>query len=514
MFEPIPGRASIVLWLILLTVSAGSAAIDIQTPTIHAFNWNSFFVATAIVLVFSFVAMVVSLVITRDVDRSVRYGTAVTIVVFWWTVFTQIALSVGVEALVGSVTLAVAAVFAVGIGKFGRARVGVALFALAIGGIAAANVSQALSGSVEVQERGSVVSALNPPSVLPNVFVLLLDGHARQDTLESLYSSTDRSFVRALAQSGFKVNESAVSNYSGTYASVSSMLSLDGLVSDDVQMEDSLSVLRSVNGGDGEFLYSFREAGYSVTFVPAPWGGSFCGSVVDRCVRIGEAESSLFWLLESSLLAPLTQGRLQHPWTSISQEQLGSISRIFEVDLRDARPTITWMHVIQPHPPVTLTKACQVSAESWRRELDLTKDDQDDEKRKAAYVDQTACVDSTVVEQMQAVVQSDPNAVILVVSDHGPDGQLQTITPIQEFTSDQITEKLSVLAAFRGPKRCSSVATIDSVVMAMRELTRCLLNAEVSSEPIDSYLLPQEGAAKMGEMAVLVPRPAQRTTGG
>jgi len=504
-FMEIPRRWSIGLWSVVLVLVAVTAAADIQTPTIHAIRWYSFMNAAAVALVMGVVIVGGLFSITRDLDRSVRFGTATMITVFWWSVFAEAAGLFGVGPLSDAITVFVAVAMAVGIGYFGRVRVALVLISVIVGTVAVVTLPRLVSSPIGSQKRGSIVASIDPPSTLPNVLILVLDGHARLDSIESAYPSDGESFDDALESIGFGINPTAVSNYNRTYASVSSMLALDTLITDEGDVEADLATVRGVNGGDGELLRAFRAAGYTVTFSPGRWSGSRCGAVVDRCVRFAETRASLFRLFESSLLAPVVEGVFTHPWVFASMDQLRSIDRIYEEDLDTPGSSILWMHVILPHPPVMLLGTCETSTESWRRSLNLTLGDEDDERRIEAFVEQSKCVDTTVSEQMRSVVAADPNAVILIVSDHGPDGQQQGILPIEEFDRSQIAEKLSVLSAFKGPERCEQVLVTDSVLMAMRELTRCLLGAQVVEKMPSSYLVPGEGGIWRGEPPVLVP---------
>jgi hypothetical protein len=262
---------------------------------------------------------------------------------------------------------------------------------------------------------------------------------------------------------------------------------------------------RSVNGGDGEFLRAFVRAGYSVTFVPASWAGSYCGDIVDRCVNIGQTRSNVYWLLKQSLFASLVEPTMTHPWTDTSLRQLRSIAEIHTEGMRSDAPSITWMHVALPHPPVTLSRDCEVSRDAWRNVYDLTNGGPEDSLRLNAFAEQTECVESIVAEEIGALLEADPTAVVLMLSDHGPDGQLQPEIPIQDYTSDQTKEKLAILTGFRGPDACDAVLDASSTVSAMREVVRCLLNADVSTDPVVSYLVPPEPAAAGASVPIRVP---------
>jgi hypothetical protein len=122
--------------------------------------------------------------------------------------------------------------------------------------------------------------------------------------------------------------------------------------------------------------------------------------------------------------------------------------------------------------------------------------------RRDAFAEQTECVDSVVLDQIRTLVDTDPDLAVLILSDHGPDGQMQNLTPIAEHTRDQIREKLSVLLAFRGPERCDDAAGGDSIVRIMRSITRCMLNGSINGPPAGFYLVPHEEEIAVGSRPV------------
>ncbi len=505
LFAPVAERASITAWSVVLVVAAAVAAIYIQVPTIHAFQLGLFFNAVAIVLIVGAVVAAVCLAVTRDLEFAVRCAVATTITVFWWSIVVSVVSSFADRGLADALTVVVATVIALGILFYGRARAVITLVAVMAGLVAIQSAQAVAELSMLPQPMGSIIAAIDPQEPLPNVLVLVLDGHPRDDTLKTIYSASGEQFLESLAELGVRVKRTARSNYNRSYASVSSMLALDAMFTPEGDPEAALSMARSVNGGDGEFLRAFEKAGYAVTFVPSSWAGSYCGAIVDRCVNVGQTRSNLYWLLKQSLFAPLVEPAMRHPWTDVSLRQIRSIADIHIDGMRSDTPSITWMHVALPHPPVALSRDCTVLKDAWRNVYDLTNGGPEDSLRRDAFVEQTECVDSIVVEEIRMLLEADPTAAVLILSDHGPDGLLQPEIPIEDYTPEQTREKLAVLTGFRGPDRCEAVLAASSTVLVMREVVRCLLNANVLNTPVASYLVPPEPLAARVSGPILVP---------
>jgi len=487
----IPEGVSTVFWVVAGIGVAVVAALRLQVVSIHPFHWgylaNAFLVALGLELVVGFVC----LALTRRVEPAVRCAVGFTMLVLWWSAFSSLVIGIGQDRIEAVLTALVAGTITYAILRFGRAVGVVVLSGVLVGAMVAVAVAETELLPMSDQVIGSIVESVDPIGTPPDLLVVILDSYARGDTLQAVYSADNDRFLSELSDMGFAVNQQARSNYNRTYASVASMLALDTLITPDGDTEHELSVMRSVSGGDGEFLRAFKRAGYSITFVPSIWPGSYCGEVVDRCIEIGVTRHNIYWLFRTSLISPIANRLMPYPWSAASWTRVTNLAQI-HLESKFTGPTITWIHVALPHPPATLGSDCKVHTEQWRRSLVLTVGEPEDELRRQAFAKQTECIDSVVVDQLRAVVEVDPSVAILLLSDHGPDGQMQVGTSLQGHTIEQIHEKLAVLLAFRGPGRCRDAVDQPSVVGVMRGVTRCLLGASVADPYAGSYLVPHE----------------------
>ena len=493
----VPNGVSLAFWTAAGAGVAVVAALGLQVVTIHPFHWGFLANAFLIVLAVELVLGLVCFAFTRRAEKAARCAVAIAMLVLWWAGFTSLTESIGQEHIAGVVTAVIAGSVGYAILRFGRETGIILLFGIVVGGAVVMAVVQAQSPGMSDQALGSIVESVEPDGDSPDLLVIVLDGYARDDTLREVFSTDNVDFQDELTDIGFVVNHRARSNYNRTYASLSSMLALDTVITADGDTEQELSVMRSVAGGDGEFLRAFKRAGYSVTFSPAIWPGSYCGSVVDTCVEIGITQHNIYWLLRTSLLAPIASRLMAYPWSAASWTRITNLADI-HLDSRSAGPTVTWIHVALPHPPVTRGDGCELYRDQWRQVLGLTTGGGEDQMRLDAFAEQTACIDSVVIDQIRAVLEADPDTAILLLSDHGPDGQLQTLTALDEHTPEQIHEKLAVLLAFRGPDRCNEVVRLRSTVAIMRGVTRCMLNASVDGSSTASYLVPHEEEIAVG----------------
>jgi hypothetical protein len=464
-----------VFWTLALIAVAAISAINLQTPdpvpTIHAIRWIAFLNATLILVLVGVAVSTVMFVFTRDYERSVRVAVLVSVAVFWFPVIGLMAQKAGGGRAVGIITLVLLETLVVTIGFFGKRKITIALVSVAIllVGLPYARIVVSLD-QIRQPEHSVVVGSASPATV-PNLLVLILDGHPSSSTLELLYDTSGEAFTDSLSGLGFSVHGEAMSNHNRTYASVASMHGLEVVVAEGEPSDQYLAAVRGLSGGDGEFLRAFKDVGYSITFSPAVWNGSRCGQIVDRCDRVSMTKSNIYWLATSSLLKPIFQPFLVHPSTDVSLRQLRGLVRLNEETLARGVPTVTWVHVLLPHPPVNLNAECEVQDDPWRFPHALTSGEASDALRVAAFPAQVACVDSVVIEQLDLMLEADPDLAVLILSDHGPDSLKQSVRDVHTYDRAQVLEKLSVLTAFRGPDDCHKVVDQESTILVMREVT-------------------------------------------
>ena len=132
-------------------------------------------------------------------------------------------------------------------------------------------------GAIDVAVRELMWRAPEPVSQAngnsPNIYILLLDGYPRADTLAERYDFDNRPFLEELRDRGFDVAERSRTNYMFTQLVLLSMLHLEPV--DAVALEGPLNSTAHVNRtirlalNDAPALEMLRENGY-VTVASSP----------------------------------------------------------------------------------------------------------------------------------------------------------------------------------------------------------------------------------------------------
>ena len=99
----------------------------------------------------------------------------------------------------------------------------------------------------------------------PNVYVVLLDGYPRADTLHDTFGRGNEEFIADLQSRGFDISDQARANYNKTWLTLASMFNgtyIDRMLVDGRVPEDAPSQVRWLSG--------MIRASDGVGFVPGP----------------------------------------------------------------------------------------------------------------------------------------------------------------------------------------------------------------------------------------------------
>jgi hypothetical protein len=106
-------------------------------------------------------------------------------------------------------------------------------------------------------------------------------------------------------------------------------------------------------------------------------------------------------------------------------------------------------------------------------------------------VTQTECVDRTVVPVLEAIVAADPDAVVILFSDHGP----QTLLSYEAPDDRGIHSRLANLFAARTPGRPDLFPDDVTLVNVLPILFDTYLGTDLPRRPVDVFFGPDPAGA-------------------
>jgi hypothetical protein len=339
-------------------------------------------------------------------------------------------------------------------------------------------------GSLVPLSRTGVTSSVAGTG--PDIYVILLDGHPRGDTMEADFDLDSSQFLGPLQELGFEVVHDARANYNFTaltlaslfnMAQVRSITSLDARASPPAQFRQ---LARAIN--TGSVLDEFRKLGYEIVTVPSPAGVTSLHTA-DRMTDDGSITQFEFEILESGLnpkiLPDVQRSLVMGSMRARVQHSLEATVALAEE--RGGRPKFVFTHVMSPHAPLLFTDEgapidgwpcypdCSVFDFGWRY----------GDEGIQALAGQIRYLDVRVVETVKGILAaSEEPPVIVLLSDHGG-----------RHHPDDHAEMLRSLLVISTPGKAGIFREDASLVTVFPRLLNAYFNAglELSSE--ESYYI-------------------------
>ncbi len=292
----------------------------------------------------------------------------------------------------------------------------------------------------------------------PDVYFLIVDGYARQDTLRIVYEMDNSPFIGFLEEHGFYVADDARSNYAQTSLSVASALNMDyvdalvAALGDRTPGRDTLwrliqhsEVRRQLESlGYVTVAFSSGLAGTELTdadyYITAGSGDEDLG-----LAGISPFESLVVQTSLLRLVADGITGLPQLPYDLHRSRILNTLDVLQSLPSTD-EPKFVFAHIIAPHPPFVF--GADGSPITPDEPFSLRFDADDGRTSSQAYIrgyrDQVKFVNSRLEEVVLAILeQSEVPPVILLAADHGPDSNSGRQTYVQE--------RMTILSAYHLP---------------------------------------------------------------
>lgn len=286
----------------------------------------------------------------------------------------------------------------------------------------------------DIQPSAPVASAREKAE--PNVYLILVDGYPRADTLRRLFDYDNDPFLAELERRGFDVASHSRSNYMWTELTLASMLQMRH-----IEPEEAMAGGRRliVDNPVFDFLHT---RGYGISANAAVYEGITLRSA-DRLCGDGDMTDFEFALIESTTAWPILR--------SIDPSLLGDRHRRFTeaaFACLDEHTTtqaghFVYTHVPVPHLPIVFdADGSPASVPPFH-----AAERYPPEEFKPAYLGQVEYVNDRVLEAVDDLLAEDAGAVVIVMSDHGSESDLDWDDP---HRTDH-DERFSTLFAARTP---------------------------------------------------------------
>jgi Sulfatase len=280
--------------------------------------------------------------------------------------------------------------------------------------------------------------SVNRPAESPDIYYIILDGHASARTLKELYDYDLATFEKDLTDRGFYVASRSGSNYAETWLSLASSLNMSYLStlaeSVDKSMLDQLVQ-------ENRVVRFLKSRGYRIVNVSSNVGRNQRNKYADWNVRCGNFMADEFQstLIQTTVLDPLRE------YLNIAyfyrNKILCTLSTLGEVQHRIDGPRFVFAHILLPHPPYVFGP----NAEPVHGGLTFNWQELWGDKDR--YVDQVIFIDKMIKDSVKKILsEADAEPVIVIQGDHGP--QFEDSISAEE----KINARMRILNAYHLPK--------------------------------------------------------------
>jgi membrane-anchored protein YejM (alkaline phosphatase superfamily) len=166
-------------------------------------------------------------------------------------------------------------------------------------------------------------------------------------------------------------------------------------------------------------------------------------------------------------------------------------------------PFFLYAHIISPHSPSRFDEDCNLRSRFAYFSIP-TKTDQD----KRNYVQDVRCLNANVLRAIDAIQGSDPDAYIIVASDHGSKFIPDQYKRLEDWRPEALREEFGNLVAMYLPDRCrDSAEKITNTVNTFRVVAACLEGTAPDMVEDRAFLWPATGPGpqELDDLTVLDP---------
>ncbi len=281
---------------------------------------------------------------------------------------------------------------------------------------------------------------------LPDIYYIILDSYAREDTLKEVYNYDNSGFINYLTSKGFYVASKSRSNYSYTLVSLPSSLNMEHInyLNDLPRIEaDKLKHEMWVNGKVAQFL---KSKGYRYIYVH----GGLDLKDIEKHTDLYLRYKNVFGLKVTSFMTSLVRATALLPIAAVLRHDARNV-RLYAFDALAGipnyykEPVFVYADIMCPHGPFIFDRDGNPVKQDEPYQL------QDKER----YLDQLIFISKKVETLVGEIIsKSDVEPIIILQADHGHGSRDLRDIPVDvpysdsEFTKRLVDERMSIFNAY------------------------------------------------------------------
>lgn len=326
------------------------------------------------------------------------------------------------------------------------------------------------------------------PEQTPNVYVFVMDGLSRVDVLKRDFPGIDIDpALTRLDDLGFETSSISTANYARTHISIPSMLTGAYPSSDESPLDlgGEWSYATQTLSGNNQLVQTLANSGYEYWHAQSDvWGHANCSEAyADHCINQagGDAET------QAALWAMTPFGTT--PFQSTPQSPVTVVDYVLANGTANDDPRLLFAHILSPHNPYKWDADCNSIlvgslVDGHQPEFDWM------------YKDETECLMRQLADSMERLTTADPNAIVLLLSDHGHSFSVNW--KAGAWSDRDVDVRFSNFRSVRVPDRCRTDDPDGHSLINVNELIiSCLTNTEPEWQEARFFTSSNDGVAEI-----------------
>jgi len=284
-------------------------------------------------------------------------------------------------------------------------------------------------------------------SIRPDIYYIILDAYANNETLKSLFNYDNKEFTGRLQELGFSVNDKSLTNYARTYLSLSSSLNLKYLEIPAKAKAETIYLMLYRLIRDNEVTRFLRSQGYRYIHFSSGWDQTDYNKLADANIACGKFNE--FWTL---IFRTTPLNILDQKYHFVNADArariLCTFSGLAEIAPADG-PKFIFAHITSPHAPYVFGPNGEEAAASNEKNVAFG-DNLDD---KELYLGQLKYLNKLVLTAVDKILtNSKQKPIIVIQSDHGSASSITSPAGWENPTDVFLKERLRNFMAIYAPQ--------------------------------------------------------------
>ncbi|MEO8018796.1 MAG: sulfatase-like hydrolase/transferase [Pseudomonadota bacterium] len=280
-----------------------------------------------------------------------------------------------------------------------------------------------------------------------NVYYIILDAYAGNRGMNQTMGFDNSVFFQRMVERGFVDASTESSNYLRTVQTLGGIFALDYPLSDNPLSWKNLGAMYPEvfeRETAPPLIRRLHSMGYTAWHSATVWGG--CSHRHLECLGLELIVAPDF--VTQAFLGPTPIGRPLMKLAAQENDTFLSVTSRLPALMASEKPFFIFAHNMAPHPPFVVDAQCRRRPWEDKNWNDWLAEDRD------AYLGAVKCVNVQVERMVDVIIRADPNALIVLQSDHGTAFTVDWEAPMAQWSAASIRERSSYLNLIRAPQDC------------------------------------------------------------